>query len=223
MVMRASGRGIGEVVSRKIVDRAVNCASLKWREEIDAFARAHFPVLFVALRGQSRRWLATPEEVASVFRAVQKNGSPNLGVIFDGYSSTSTDPMTAAVEKDVAFITPIINALGSSFPVIVTAGRSMEESIYAASHSDFHLSAQGTTATKAILIANKPGVVIGSRQFGWDAAGFRRPPQDTITLRATRDAVEGLIQTDFWMEPGLVANSLNSILATASIMRRPQM
>ena len=146
-----------------------------------------------------------------MFNALQTD-YPRLALVFDGYSKTPDDSFDIESAVDLQYIAPIVEHLSRPIRVMIAAGRTMDDAIYAAQAADMHLSAQGTSATKGLLIASKPGVILGPRQFTINFELFRNPRPATVVLREQSvDMLDGTCQTDFSLDPALVLASLRRI------------
>lgn len=198
----------------RVVKRASALSSAEWKYQVDMFVSRAYPVLFIALRAHSRRWLADASQIARLLVELQK-GFPTLGLIFDGHTVQAggpDEPTRTIMERERAMLGPIIERLPSSIPVLVSQGRSLEESIYAACASHMHLSAQGTSGTKPSLIGGKPGVLIGSRQFTYNIAEYRSPPAFTVVpWREAVDAEQRNAQCDYRLPWEVVLQALRTV------------
>jgi hypothetical protein len=211
-VTRIAGGIVNDAMGNRLVTRARQLVDKAWGATVDALAEASFPLIFVSLRAHSRRWLASGADIATMFARL-RHDHPGLALIFDGHSISDAPLDPALVTAEQAMIRDITDALPSDLPVLNSAGRSMEDAIYAAAAAHVHLSAQGTSATKAVLIAGKPGVVIGPRQFGWDVRAFREPTPLLLTPWADAvDMIEGDIQCDFALDTAIVARCLDEVI-----------
>lgn len=219
MATRITGGMVDPGMAGRVVARAAREADPAWRADIDALATSAFPLIFVSLRTHNRRWLADGAEIAGVFAALQAR-HPALAIVFDGYSQSDVAVPALLASAENTMVQAIVDALPASIPTRISAGRSMEDSIYAAQAAHLQLSAQGTSTTKGVLIAGKPGVVIGPRQFGWDPGAFRDPAPFLVTpWRQAKDAVEGNIQCDYRLDPAVVIAGLEEVLAHEAAAR----
>lgn len=215
MVVRVTGCVVEQPLADRVMIHAERHADPAWRREVDALVAGGGPVLFLSLRAHGRRWLAPPSAMGQIFNRLGAE-HPGLAVIFDGHCVGASPLPKSLTDQEDAMISGIVDHLDGGVRHRVSAGRSMHDSIYAASKATLHLSSQGTSATKSVLIAGLPGVVIGSRQFGWIVTAFRSPCPETILLsNYAIDAEAGNIQCDFTLDPERVHEALNSVLKSA--------
>jgi hypothetical protein len=212
MLARITGCLVEQTLADKLIARAKQLSDPSWQRDIDDLRATSDPLLFLSLRTHSRRWLAPASSVAGIFNRLHAR-YPKLAIILDGHCLGGTTPSGRVIDEENALISGIISHLNGTIRYLVSAGRTLQDSIYAASACTTHLSAQGTSATKSVLIAGLPGVVIGSRQFGWDATAFRTPRPQTVTLsQEAIDAEEGNIQCDFTLDPEIVYKALVGVI-----------
>jgi hypothetical protein len=212
--VRVAGGMVDDVMAGRVLTLADRDTDPEWRAAVDRLCRMCFPVIFVSLRIHSRRWLIDPSEISGIFTDIQYK-YPDVAVILDGHSKTGPAVSAHVIEEESALFSAIAASLPADFPLLISAGRAMADAIHAAAGADLHLSAQGTSTTKAVLLANKPGVVIGSRQFGWDVSAFRDPPPLLITpWDKAVDVSEDNIQCDFYLDPEIVRDALLRVIDT---------
>jgi hypothetical protein len=208
--VRVTGGIVDDELASRVSAHASTMVTQEWRSEIDRLRAACRPLMFVSLRSQSRKLLLSGAEIAAIFDRVA-SVYPKLGLIFDGYAVADRPIASAVLESEAALLSGILEHL--SVPSLLSAGRSMSDSIYAATRCDLHLSEQGTSTTKAVLIANLPGVVIGPKQFGWDVRAFRDPSPHLLTpWDLAEDVLAGNIQTDYRLAPDVIVQSLLDVL-----------
>jgi hypothetical protein len=213
---RVTGGIVEDPLSTRILGSCARSADTIWKARIDALHKAHFPVVFISLRTHTRKWLQTPKEIADMFAAFFER-HPTTALIFDGHSVEAGSDKSRHTNAESALIGDILKHLPTGFTCLTSAGETMANSIYAAGKSHIHLSAQGTSTTKAALIAAKPGVVIGSRQFGWDVRAFRAPTPLLITpWEHAKDAKDNDIQCDYWLDTDVVLSGLFEVTASVS-------
>lgn len=205
--------------ARMVAARAADRSASDWKRRVDALVGEALPVIFVSLRTHSRRWLVSPSEIAGLFVTLRRC-LPRLGLILDGHTLTwdqgDAEATEAILSAERDLLRQIEDALPDEIPRLVSQGRTLEESIYAACASHMHLSAQGTSGTKAALIGGKPGVVIGSRQFSYNIAEYRSPPAFTLApWREAVDADEGNAQCDYWLSTDVVVEALREVASRA--------
>lgn len=204
--VRVTGGMADDGLTGRVAAQARSTATADWIAEIERLRAPHWPLLFVSLRSRSRRLRLSGEEIAGFFNRVA-SVHPDLALVFDGYALADRPIDPAVLRDEAAVIDGIVQHL--SVPALRSAGRSMSDSIYAAIRCDLHLSEQGTSTTKGALIANRPGVVIGPRQFGWDVRAFRDPSPLLLTpWEQAEDVVEGDIQTDYRLAPAVICDAL---------------
>lgn len=214
LASRVTGGFVTADLARRLLDHAASNADPDWQRRMEDVRARHRLLLFVSLRSTRRRWIYEPGQVARVLTALAER-HPGLAVIFDGFSVGDAQGERTIAEGEKADLLQIAEQLDGAIEVEFSVGRSMSDALYAAEMCDFHLSEQGTSTTKAALIAGKPGVVLGPRQFGWDARAFRYPaPVLATPWRLAEDLVEGDIQTDFRIDPEIVLNCLLDVADT---------
>lgn len=212
MIARVTGCVVEQPLADTLMTRADGLAEPAWRRAVDDLRDASGPLLFIALRAHNRRWLADGAAIAGVLNKLHVQ-HPDLGVIFDGHCLGGTPPSQGLIDRENDMIADIVEHLDTGIGRLISAGKTIQDSIYAASASTVHLSAQGTSATKSVLIAGLPGVVISSTQFGWNAVAFRSPSPTTITLsELSVDAELNNIQCDFSLAPDAVLNALLDVI-----------
>lgn len=216
MIARVTGCLVEQPLADTLISRAGRLAEPDWRREVDELRDASGPLLFIALRAHNRRWLADGAAIAGVLNKLHAQ-YPDLGVIFDGHCLGGTPPSPDLIDREKDMISGIVQHLDEGIGRLISAGRTIQDAIYAASASTVHLSAQGTSATKPVLIAGLPGVVISSTQFGWNASAFRSPSPTTVTLSAlSLDAEQNNIQCDFSLAPDAVLDALIEVIETTT-------
>ena len=134
--------------------------------------------------------------------------------MLDGYSlapGETVSPKVLAAEQK--FVQDLSASLKSNVLVLATAGRSLADGIVAACAAHCHLSQQGSSTTKSILIANLPGVVIGPKAFKWNVRGHRLDLARFENLQDQAIDVDPTnIQTDFALDSGLVLERLVDVI-----------
>jgi hypothetical protein len=212
MIARITGCMVEQPLANRLTARAAQLANPTWRRQVELLSAGANPILFVSLRAHNRRWLEPVFAIAGIFNKLHAQ-YPDLAIIFDGHCLGGTPPSQTLVDQENEMISGIVKHLDTDVKYLISAGRTIQDSIYAASSANIHLSAQGTSSTKSVLIAGLPGVVIGPRQFGWTVTAFRSPSPETITLSDhSIDIQAGNIQSDFQLNADLVFDSLSSII-----------
>lgn len=208
---RVSGGFSDPRVATRIVDHSKRAIDDEWTRTIDDFVGSHYPVVFVALRAHNRRWLIPGSELARLFEEIAAV-YPRLGLLWDGHGTTGDALPDALIDGERALYHGVRRCLSDSVQTVSLIGRTLSEGVYAASRADCHLSAQGTNTTKPFLIANKPGVAVGSQAFWWDARAYRRSPAPCATPWSAALDVGPDLNTDFYLDPRVVRDRLLAMI-----------
>ncbi len=210
--VRISGQKVDQNLSDRLIRLATNSIVADEKTEIDAFVASCFPVIFIALRAHNRRWTADADKIADIFNNL-KTAFPRIGLILDGHGQTSDPLPDALMAEEEGMLAAITGALDPDLPHFGTAGKPLAVSVYAASLSDCYLSSQGTTATKSVLIANKPGVLVGPCRFPWDVLACRENPAHAEELwKASVETEPGSLTSDFILPPAEVEAALRRVI-----------
>ncbi|WP_342106247.1 hypothetical protein [Methylobacterium sp. SI9] len=210
--VRVTGGYVTQDLAGRIVDFAHEHATPEWMTIVKDLNAAHFPIIFLSLRAHNRRWLVSGQKIASLFNEISEK-YPNMALIIDGFSVTAgSSPKTTTVDE-LALFQSIEGNLRADIRVVHSSGKTIADGIIAAFYSHVHLSGQGTSTTKSVLIAGKPGVVIGPRNFGWDARAYRDPCPELITpWEETVDSNAVDLQCDFTLDERVVFSGLCDVI-----------
>jgi len=164
------------VITQELVDRIYQ-ASLKkcsasFLSELEN-AKQHFPLIWINVRSRNRRnWVSQIEGLANIIQLLSES-YPNLGVVFDGYSRVdrsyrkwNNSEEEAYIDGEKSMVKEILGLIpNNTVTVYDTIGSMMHESIAWAYKVDVCLIPQGTGVNKPIMLANKPGVIFGNRDY----------------------------------------------------------
>lgn len=210
----AGGFATSEVAERVMVS-AAQFADPEWRADVSALAADRFPLIMISLRTHGRCWEEPPEAVASMLDGLCA-AYPSAAFIFDGHAQTSAETgPPAPLAAELKLLGQITAAMKSCAPVRVSAGRTLADGIFAAGAVHCHLSVQGTSTTKPVLIANKPGVVIGPAVYWWDVRNYRESVAEQIVLsREAQDlSPSDWVTTSFKLDPERVLDALKACIS----------
>lgn len=132
------------------------------KQQINQFRNNHSLCLVVTLRdGMQKRWLEQNEGLVALINKLHDDFS-NIGIIFDGYSPTTTKEDAPSIiekqQKSVQYIQQKIRYPEKTCSII---GWSLFETMYVAQHIDMYLSVHGTSQHKWGWFSNVPGVIHG--------------------------------------------------------------
>ena len=211
LAFRLSPGIVDKKLSKHILSISKSKSDPAWVKTIRLARKQCFPLIFVSMRHHNRRWITTPREFAELFLKMSLH-YPQLGLVMDGHARTENNKRNNNISiLESNFIQKVSEEIEDNFKFYVSAGRKLPESIFAAGKCHCHLSQQGTSSTKSVLIANKPGVIIGPKCFGWDACNHRHQPKQCINLQNDAKDVSENLETDFYLEQELVLDSLLKI------------
>jgi hypothetical protein len=153
---------IEEELANRIYSASLAKCSSAFLAEVEKATQESFPLILVTIRLGKRRWIGQLEGIANIIKSLAED-FPQLGVVFDGWTSTTSEEYSSEFETEmIAREKKLISEISSLIPQQVkiydTIGCLMYESLVWAKAIDFYLAPVGSGLSKVQWIANKPGV-----------------------------------------------------------------
>jgi len=173
---------VSERLARRIRRIARERCPLGLVRRLEAFRKAHRPVVWLTLRSRRRVWRGQVEGLAQVLNALARS-HPGLGVLVDG--APAWERGTLAELRGRLEGVAIFDALGLA----------LHESIVAAQCADFFIAPHGN-GTNFTSLANVPGILHGPRRF----MGFVPDQREPVPLvpNPRQNAVASLALPPVW-------------------------
>lgn len=144
-VVRLTGLVITERLASRLYHSSLKKCGVNFLQKVGE-SKKHFPLLWITLRSHKRIWLSQIEGIANIIQELHKD-YPNLGVIFDGFST----------EKN------ILEKIENLIPVNIKTYNALDCAIYETivwSHAiDLFIAPYGAGLVFPCQIANQRGVV----------------------------------------------------------------
>lgn len=147
-----------EQISNMIVNVASQTVDSQTIEEIKK-AKECFPLLWFGVTGQKRAWLEQVEGGAKIINELA-NIYPNLGVVFDGWTSpeSAIEKDIAAAKQDQAVVDRIIKLLSPKINTFSVVGETTVNKLAWAKIINAFITNYGTGSIHVARFAKKPGV-----------------------------------------------------------------
>jgi hypothetical protein len=172
--IRMGGYYIRQQVADRVYKVARSNCSTATLESVQKARSAHWPLLWVGIRVDSRTWNDPVEGLACMLVSLHER-YPGLGVVFDGFSvpadnstespesRSSKDEYSAVVEQERAVVRAILKKIAQLSPRIPASFEVIGSSIYQANVwadvIDVYVSPYGSLQHKVGWLRSKPGVV----------------------------------------------------------------
>jgi len=172
--IRMGGCFIRQQLADRVYKVARSHCSTATLESVQKARSAHWPLLWVGIRVDSRTWNDPVEGLACMLVSLH-DSYPGLGVVFDGFSvpadnstespeiRSSKDEYSAVVEQERAVVRAILKKIAQLSPRIPASFEVIGSSIYQANVwadvIDVYVSPYGSLQHKVGWLRSKPGVV----------------------------------------------------------------
>lgn len=159
-------------ITEELIDRVYQGALKKCSEsclkEVRA-AKQHFPLIWVAIRTNVRRWLSQLEGTANIITELSQE-YPNMAVVFDGWSRTEKEDSHSEmmIAKEREFVQQIESLIPQNITTYNIVGAMTYEKVAWSKAIDTYIVTLGSPTTYTTWIGNKPGVAHGNKFFYGD-------------------------------------------------------
>ena len=126
----------------------------------------HFPVIWVGVTGQKRRWIEQEEGTAALINRLHL-AFPGIAVVFDGWTGSISRTREDEVETnaDNAVVTKIRALLSPGVTVFSVVGEPILDKVSYGNKCDFFIANYATGSMNIARVCGKPGVAHISRSF----------------------------------------------------------
>ena len=159
-------------ITEQLIDRVYQGALKKCSEsclkEVES-AKQHFPLIWVSIRTNVRRWLSQIEGTANIITQLSKE-YPKMAVIYDGWSRTEKEDSYSElmVAKEIDFVKKIVSLIPTNITTYNIVGAMTYEKVIWSKEIDTYIVTLGSPTTYTTWIGNKPGVAHGNKFFYGD-------------------------------------------------------
>ena len=156
---------ITEELIDKVYQGALKKCSESCLKEVRV-AKQYFPLIWVAIRTNVRRWLSQLEGTANIIRELSQE-YPNMAVVFDGWSRTEKEDSHGEImiAKEREFVQQIESLIPTNITTYNIVGAMTYEKVVWSKEIDTYIVTIGSPTTYTTWIGNKPGVVHGNKFF----------------------------------------------------------
>ncbi|XZN90149.1 MAG: FkbM family methyltransferase [Microcoleus sp.] len=164
LALRIVGSYMKQELIHKIIQVSLTKCSPNFLEQVKAAKEKCFPIIGLQFRTGSRVWSSQVEGLANIVNKLYEE-FPNLGVVFDGWSSIpgqeySSDVTSVNIQRDKAVEEQIKNLIPSGIPIYSAIGATTYETvIWWHQAIDTGIEPLSGGLLFSSWIADKPGVI----------------------------------------------------------------